>query len=297
MRAYSCRRRQAVDLHDHPLVRARVGDDEPLVGGHEVLRLELRERQRGGDQDEDGRVGREAAVPVDERALEAQAVAGGASDQRDRRPAPAAGSAPPAPRARKAVHEQEREGALPAAGDEVAERGGAGSRAKATPSAIWKAAEVAEMADRGGADLGREAHAGDAVVATAERADLAGGRAADHGHAGEAARHRRRQRLAVVVAGAEEEHERDVLAARGRRAAPPRPRGGRVHTTARCEWSAPRPQAVPHRLGHGGPRGSRLMILRPQTAGGVACAARGNRNNNGRATITAKRDPPAASLH
>ena len=73
-----------------------------------------------------------------------------------------------------------------------------------------EAAQVVEMADLGSADLGREAHAGDAVVAAAERADLSRRRAADHRHAGEAARHLGGQRVAVVLAGAEEEDQRDV---------------------------------------------------------------------------------------
>ena len=60
--------RQAVDLlHDAP-GGVGLGDHQPLVGGHEVLRLELRERQGCRGQHERRGVRGEAPVVVDEGA-------------------------------------------------------------------------------------------------------------------------------------------------------------------------------------------------------------------------------------
>ena len=109
----------------------------------------------------------------------------------------------------QAVHEQEGE-AVPARRRERSLELAAQVLRERDAVRDLEPAQVVEMADRGAADAGREAHAGDAVVAAAERADLSRRRAADHRDAGEAARQLRRQGVAVVLAGAEEEHERHV---------------------------------------------------------------------------------------
>ena len=204
------RGRQAVDLHDHALVGTGLRDYQSLVGGHEVLGLELGERERGGHQDEDGRVGPEAAVPVDERALEAQAVASRAADQRDVPQTLLQRVGELLLVAREAVHQQEGEG-VPAlvAGSAVLKLAAQVLRER-HPVRDLEPAQVLEVTDLDAADLGREAHAGDAVVAAAERSDLPGRRAADHRHAGEAPGHRGGQRVMVELAGAEEEHEGGV---------------------------------------------------------------------------------------
>ena len=81
-RAYSCAAgRPLISLHEPPL-RVGGGDHEALFGGHEVLRLELHERQWRGGEHEHGRVGDEPAVPVHVGALEVETVGGGAADDR-----------------------------------------------------------------------------------------------------------------------------------------------------------------------------------------------------------------------
>jgi hypothetical protein len=73
----------AVDLGDDPMTWVGAGDDQPGVGGLEVLRLEGGERQRSLHHGEHGGVAGEAAVCVDRGLLESEPVAGRAADERD----------------------------------------------------------------------------------------------------------------------------------------------------------------------------------------------------------------------
>ena len=196
---------------------------------------------------------REAAVPVDERALEAQAVAGRASDQRDVAEALLQGvrelllvpERPSTSRKAKVF-------CAVAVGSVVRSRRRR-SRANATPSGMLKAA----AGRRDGRSTAVQTSAAKLTPVTLWSRQPSGpiSPAVVQPTTGTPAKrraHLRRQRVAVVLAGAEEEHERDARAAGGRRAAPATAARGPVRTIARCGWSARRPQAVPSRPAHGG---------------------------------------------
>ncbi len=187
-----------------------LGDDEPLLGGHEVLRLERLHAQGRGDQREHRPIAQEAATGVDVRAGEAEAVAGGAADHGD-----------------LAERLLDREGQqLLTRGEPVDQEEGeaapVGARRRDAVELLQQVAgdglavadlEPSQPFDRAGdgrTGAGGEAHAREAPVDAAGRPDLPGGGAPDHRDAGEAALHLRGQRLAVVGAGAEEDHERHV---------------------------------------------------------------------------------------
>ena len=156
----------------------------------------------------DGRVGDEPAVAIDVGALEAERVARRAADERhlaetllERVRELLLVTEEPIPR-RKAKVLRPSPGAS-------ARRRRRRSLPRATPSLLAEVAEALQDADDGGARRTREAGAGEAPVAAAGRPDLAGGRAAGDLHAGEPLPQRGRQLAAVVLRGAEEQHERE----------------------------------------------------------------------------------------